>query len=155
MIKKFKSLKAGDVETNPGPADLRRDGQPETKLILVTQNCRGLADERKVKHLLNNCHKLGRTSTDFVVALQETMVTNDQKIKYGWRGNHIFTPGTNHGKGCITLLPSHIQPDLDNIIHLDLRGHIFKATIGQNTAVIANMTPLQVNRERKLISLKE
>lgn len=49
MLKNLKIRRAGDVETNPGPADSHTT-QPETKLILVTQNCRGLGEEKKVKH---------------------------------------------------------------------------------------------------------
>ena len=59
------------------------------------------------------------------------MVTDDRQLRFGWRGTHIFTPGTEHGCGCITLLPSHIQPGTQSIVHLDQRGHIFKAQINK------------------------
>ena len=85
-------MQANDVETNPGPRTGPRTDQPETKLMLLTQNCRGLSEEKKLKHLLNNSHKIARSSASFIIALQETMITNDKKLTFGWRGNHVFTP---------------------------------------------------------------
>ena len=71
------------------------------------------------------------------------------KLKYGWRGTHIFTPGTGHGRGCITLLPVHVQPRLDTLIQLGQRGHIFKVSINQGTAIIANIySPTGHSREK-------
>ena len=138
-------MEAGDVEPNPGP----HDHQPEIKLTLVSQNCRGLKDERKLKHLLNNCHRVAKSSSNFVIALQETMITDDRRLRFGWRGTHIFTPGTGHGRGCVTLLPSHIQPDTQSLIHLGQRGHIFKAIINQSSAVLANIyAPNGQNRDK-------
>ena len=137
--------KSSDVESNPGPQGHRS----ETKLTLITQNCRGIKEERKLKHLLNNCYNVAKESKDFVIALQETMITDDRKLKYGWRGSHIFTPGTGHGRGCVTLLPSHIQPDPQSIVHLGQRGHIFKAMINQNSAIVANIyAPNGQNRDK-------
>ena len=77
------------------------------------------------------------------------MITDDQKIRYGWRGNHVFTPGSGHGRGCLTLLPIHVQPDRDTVTHLDQRGHIFKASLHQNTVIIANLyAPTGQTREK-------
>ena len=140
-----KHRRSNDVESNPGP----NVTEPETKLTLITQNCRGLGEEKKCKHLLNNCYKIGRSTPNFVIALQETMVTDDKRLRFGWRGNHIFTPGTGHGRGCLTLLPSHIQADPDTVTHFEQRGHIFKAQINQNSAVIANVySPTGLTREK-------
>ena len=142
---------SGDVELNPGPGQSQRQprDRPGTKLILVTQNCRGIAEERKFKHLLNNCYKIGRKTQNYIVALQETMITNDQKIRYGWRGNHVFTPGSGHGRGCLTLLPVHIQPEPDSITHFNERGHIFKANLQQTKAIVINIyAPTGHSREK-------
>ena len=145
-LQKKRLLESGDVELNPGP---RNDAEPEKRLILVTQNCRGISEDKKFRHLLNNCYKISKESTNFIIALQETMITEDQKLRYGWRGSHIFTPGTGHGRGCVTLLPSHIQPDFGSVTHLNDRGHIFKATMGQQTLVIANIySPTGHSREK-------
>ena len=143
-IQEMKLRDAGDVELNPGPRNAGSlagsiTSEMENKLTLVTQNCRGLAEHNKLKHLLNNGYKLGRRTNNFIIALQETMVVNDSTIKYGWRGNHVFTAGAGHGRGCITLLPSHIQPEPDSIVHLGERGHIFRAIIEDNYAVVANI----------------
>ena len=87
---------------------------------------------------MNNRYRVGRDSATYIVALQETMVKDDRRIKFGWRGTHVFTPGTGHGRGCITLMPSHLQPIPDSILHLNQRGHIFKVQIDNRTAVVAN-----------------
>lgn len=56
---------------------------------------------------------------------------------------------SGHGHGCITLLPSHIQPDTQSTVHLDQRGHIFKAQINQTSAVVANVyAPTGQNRDK-------
>ena len=148
-----KVLLAGDIETNPGPRDTESrtpaTSESENKLILVTQNCRGITEQNKCKHLLDNCYKLGRKAKNFVIALQETMITNDGSIKYSWRGNHIFMAGTGHGRGCITLLPAHIQPEPNSIVHLGERGHIFKAIIEEAYVVVANIyAPTAQGREK-------
>ena len=144
-------LLANDVESNPGP----RNDAPETELILVTQNCRGISEDRKLKHLLNNCYKLGRDTKNYVIALQETMITNDNKIRYGWRGTHVFTPGSGHGRGCLTLLPTHFQPDPNSLTHLGQRGHVFRVTMNQSNAIIANIyAPTGHTREKVDFFLK-
>ena len=136
---------AGDVERNPGP----EDEKPATKLKLITQNCRGIAEEKKFKHLLNNCYKISKDTENFVIALQETMIRDEHKIKYGWRGTHTFTPGSGHGRGCITLMPAHVQPDPDTVVQLGQRGHIFKASMGQSSVLIANIySPTGHTREK-------
>ena len=46
-------------------------------------------------------------------------------------------------------MAEHFEPESDSIVHLGQRGHIFKATIGQNTAVIANIyAPTGQTREK-------
>ena len=147
MVSCTRLMQSGDVETNPGPFSHNRE--PETKLTIVTQNCRGLGEAKKFKHLLNNGYKIGRKSEHYIIALQETMITDVQKLRFGWRGTHVFTPGTGHGRGCITLMPSHIQPVPDSTQHFGQRAHIFKALIGQNVAIIANVyAPTGHTREK-------
>ena len=142
---KLRLRRSNDIETNPGPPT----AQPETKLILLTQNCRGISDERKLKHLLNNSYKLTKSTANFIIALQETMITSDQRLRFGWRGSYVFTPGSGHGRGCVTLLPTHVQPVPNTLTHFGQRGHVFKATIDQNSAVIANVySPNGHNRDK-------
>ena len=77
-------LQSGDVERNPGPelAPNPQSRKPETKLTIVSQNCRGLGETKKLKHLLNNCHKIGKKSESYIVGLQETMIADEDKIKF-------------------------------------------------------------------------
>ena len=45
---------------------------------------------------------------------------------------HIYLPlARDMAAAAITLLPSHIQPGTQSIVHLDQRGHIFKAQINK------------------------
>ena len=77
------------------------------------------------------------------------MSTNQQRLQYAWRGTNVLTLGTGHGTGCITLITSHKQPNFDTLVHLRQRGHIFKATLHQNTAKIANISsPTGQTREK-------
>ena len=72
-----------------------------------------------------------------IVALQETMIKSDMPLHFGWRGNYVFTPGSGHGRGCITLMSSVITPT--NVIHLNDRGHIFKIPHRSANLIIANL----------------
>ena len=78
-------LCSGDVEVNPGP-----------DLMLGTQNCRGLKKESKLRQLLNRINKAN--NVNIIFALQETHI-EVSKLKYQWRGKHIFTPGTGQQGG--------------------------------------------------------
>ena len=48
-------LKAGDIESNPGPRVHER--QPAKKIKIISQNCRGLNEHIKLKAILNKSQK--------------------------------------------------------------------------------------------------
>ena len=56
-----KLLLAGDVEANPGPG-----------ISMITQNCRGLKKDSKLKQLLNRIYKDHVDLNNIIIALQET-----------------------------------------------------------------------------------
>ena len=62
-----------DVESNPGPTP-GAPGTPGTSMSevkVISYNVRGLNDELKLRHLVNNCYKLNRNlAQDFVICLQ-------------------------------------------------------------------------------------
>ena len=102
-----------------------------------------------LRHPLNYCQKTGKKTRNKIIALQGTMSTNQQRLQYGWRWTNLLTPGTGHGTGCVTLKTSHKQPNFDTLVHLRQRGHIFKATLHQKTAIIANISsPTGQTREK-------
>ena len=106
-------LRSGDVERTPGPKEL----------LLVSQNCRGLKNDEKLKQLLNSCHKL-QSNGSKIIALQESHLENSM-IKYMWLGNFALTPSQGSKGGVITLLSPNI------VIHeqrdLSCEGHILLA----------------------------
>ena len=105
QITRLRLLQSGNVERNPGPKDQERG-----RLRTITYNVRGLGDERKLRHLLNQMSlRKGGKNNDFVACLQETYIEKAGKIPYIWRGNFFLTPGTGHGSGCLTLLSPHLN----------------------------------------------
>ena len=103
--------RAGDVESNPGPVEM----------TLITQNCRGLKKDTKLRQLLNKINRSHNNVNTLIVALQETHIESSN-LKYMWSGSHIITPGTGHQGGCITLLSNNISV----IKHSDIgnEGHV-------------------------------
>ena len=128
--------KCGDIETNPGPEqgaielptvsststtstaspssstaavqNLER-GKRKVPLQALTYNVRGLSNTRKVRHLVNYCHKQCNKALDSVFMFQETFVEKLDLLNYIWRGEHHLTGGTGQSMGCITLLSSPIN----------------------------------------------
>ena len=90
-------LRAGDVEKNPGPDEL----------TLVSQNCRGLKNNIKIKQLINSIGKLPNGNNK-IVALQETHL-EDSLLKYMWTGNFALTPSIGSKGGVITLVSNNIN----------------------------------------------
>ena len=137
-------LRSGNVESNPGP---RARGD----LHVVTYNVRGLGDERKLRHLLNQMHtRKGGKNTDFVACMQETYIEKPGKIPFLWRGNFHLTPGNGHSCGCLTILSPHL-----NVIasrELEQRGHVIACQkVGDNsiTYIIANIYAPNANTAEK------
>ena len=137
-------LRSGNVESNPGP---RAQGD----LHIITYNVRGLGDEKKLRHLLNQMHtRKGGKTRDFVACIQETYITNPGKIPFLWRGNFHLTPGNGHSCGCLTILSPHL-----NIVasrELDQRGHVIacqKAGDNKVIYIIANIYAPNANTADK------
>ena len=98
----------GDVEVHPGPRqspqpDGAREGdhhdrqdphvghdkQPMSTnmgcdLQVTSLNVRGLSDAKKVRHLVNSCYKLCRSSKNSIFLLQETFVPMLKLLDYLW-----------------------------------------------------------------------
>ncbi len=94
-------LKAGDVETNPGPV---KDGNNILKVI--TYNIRGLKDYHKLKRVLNKCAALMGKNRNTIINLQETHLDDNdkEKLELMWRGEWLVSPGSQKSRGCLTLL---------------------------------------------------
>ena len=104
-------MKGGDIETNPGPKNM----------MLITQNCRGLKKEMKLRQLINQLYKDHSNCDNLIIALQETHLTNTN-LKYQWKGLHIVTPGLNSQGGCITLLGENMK--VIRSIDIGIEAHV-------------------------------
>ncbi len=107
----------GDVEENPGPNPTKGN------LMLLTQNCRGLNDNNKLRLLLTNMTQIvGKNN--YILALQETYLLNDNNLKWYKNGtlNYAFTAAESlHSAGCITFFK-----ETDKILetkNIDAAGH--------------------------------
>ena len=158
-------LCSGDVEVNPGPAPttglgagtgLRKDEQRTqarnvSSILVKTFNVRGLKDEKKLRHLINNCTASMKSAKDAIFFLQETYIDEPGKIPYLWRGNFHLTPGIGHSQGCVTLLSNHIQViECRNILN---RAHVLVCqNIGDNkpTYILANLYAPCPNVQEKI-----
>jgi hypothetical protein len=109
-------LICGDVERNPGPVLNKK------KLIIMTQNCRGLNNPLKLKHIIRNKNKIVKNDL-YILALQETYLIDENTTS--WCGRQVFTKAESiHSAGCITFFPETIRivekRDIDDNGH----GHI-------------------------------
>lgn len=114
-------LLSGDVELNPGPSDTT---EQKDKYMISTYNCRGLGDSKKLKIILNRFYQMNKFYQTAVHLLQETKVVDERGLKYGWRGQYVFTPGTGRAQGCITLISESSQ--VEEILHFKNRGHLIR-----------------------------
>ena len=157
-------LVCGDVEVNPGPGtptDARNsnsnDKNHESDLQVVSYNVRGLGEEKKCRHLINYLNKTcTNKNVDVIIALQETLIQTPLKIPYLWRGNMHLTPGTGNGRGCISLVSSH----LNVISHLtiDDRAHVIalqKTGDLKVAYIVANIYAPNAHNEDKLVFFEE
>ena len=124
--------RCGDVEKNPGPE--------LGDIAIVSQNCRGLKQEHKIRQLVSRIKNQFLTNETLIVALQETHIETNL-LNYMWKGKHIFTRGNGSRGGVITLLSDNIivaeQIDIDNEAHVALVEIIKCKT--KNELIIVNL----------------
>jgi len=118
----------GDVELNPGPQ----------KLMLMTQNCRGLQDYNKLRLLIKSKNAIF-SKERAVLALQETHLMNDDMIK--WSGNFVISCSPSpHSAGCVTYFNDYVR--IIEVKHVDNNGHghvIVVEGLTMHTAIVANV----------------
>ena len=112
----YKLIRAGDVETNPGPGPENQDHvrvnkEGKENVQILTYNCRGLKDYKKLKRILNTSAGLIKKERLSIILLQETHLGREAegRLKLMWRGNFILSPGEGRSRGCLTLLDSTWQ----------------------------------------------
>ena len=110
------------------------------ELQVLTFNIRGLSDPKKVRHIVNRCHKESKSADNSFFMFQETFVTNLDILKYIWRGEYHLTPGLGNSKGCLTLVTAPFK-----IIYtrdLESRAHIIvltKSNLDQAEVILVNV----------------
>ena len=152
-------VRGGNVEVNPGPRTQgenisaeRSTKKGKPKLSVTTLNVRGLNNENKLRHLVNQYNKAGGDKdSDKIVFLQETFLEEPGKIPYLWRGNFHLTPGLGNSSGCITLLSSHLNVvSYDNV---ENRAHILacqKSNENEVAYIVANVYAPNANNQSKV-----
>ena len=149
---RFLLIRCGDVELNPGPIPVPNDlgglndsedddvqqvhGQEQRRdrdmrklrsdLQVVTYNVRGLADRKKVRHVVNKCYKLTSQASNSFFMFQETFVTRLDILNYLWRGEYHLTPGNGNSRGCLTLITSPYK--IINASDFGDRAHVVVVT---------------------------
>jgi exonuclease III len=99
-------LRCGDVEANPGPAEVNVSNNNSGKIgKVITYNTRGIKEYYKIKRIFNSCAKLMLLNPLAIFNLQETHLDRQDinRIQNLWRGGFNLSPGTNKSRGCITL----------------------------------------------------
>ena len=153
-------LLCGDIEVNPGPLigqNSVQDNNREAQLQVISYNVRGLANEKKYRHLINHFNRtLGNKNVDVIIGLQETMIQDPLKIPFLWRGNLHLTPGTGNGRGCLMLVSNH----LNVIAKRDIadRGHVLalqKQGEQKTSYIIANIYAPNAHNADKISFFEE
>ena len=128
-----------------------------SEIKVISYNVRGLNDEFKLRHLINNFYRTaGGKNTDFIACLQETYIENQGKLPYLWRGNFHMTQGLGNRLGCVTLLSSHL-----NIVYaknFENRGHLLvcqKTNEHQPAYIIVNLYAPNPNNNVKINFFEE
>ena len=107
-----------------------------------------------MRQLLNRINKAN--NVNIIFALQETHI-EVSKLKYQWRGKHIFTPGTGQQGGVITLLSENIeviaQTDVGSEAHV-ARIDILGSSITESI-VIANIHAPCPHNQQKIDFFRE
>lgn len=106
----YRLLQSGDIESNPGPEDERRQDKAAGRgmshkslkqMEIITYNCRGLKEYKKLKRILNTFSGITKKKPHSILLLQETHLGNEaeNKIKVMWRGGFALSPGGGRLKG--------------------------------------------------------
>ena len=98
-----------NVELNPGPRD-----QSVDSFSVLTYNCNGLGDRKKLKRLLLKLTPL--VNKNYFVLLQETHIIDEDYLKLIWKHKFVLNGYTTNSAGVITLFNNkyevrHVEKD--------------------------------------------
>ena len=100
----------------------------KSQFTLLSLNVRGIRDSVKRKNIFEWCKSKGGD----IIFLQETYSTVDveDRWKLDWAGPMFFSHGSNHSKGVLILISSHITMKTDKVVvDEDGRYVIFKGEL--------------------------
>jgi exonuclease III len=87
------------VERNPGPP--KEDRRGRRKMEIITYNCNGLGDQKKLRRLLLKANK--KVQDGAIIFLQETHIVNTDYIKSIWKNKFISNCIKTNSAGVIIL----------------------------------------------------
>ena len=95
----YLTLLCQNVETNPGPGPGQQRRNPS--LSILTYNCNGLGDRKKLKRLLTKLTPM--VERNCVIFLQETHIVNTDYLKLIWKHNFLSNCVKTNSAGVIIL----------------------------------------------------
>ena len=99
-------LVRGGIESNPGPA------QDESKLCVISQNCRGLTDRNKFCRILRKIYPASNRvkSANYTIAcLQETHCIDKFVASCIFRGKSVIDDSERNQRGVCILIPEGFE----------------------------------------------
>ena len=83
-------------------------------IIILSQNIRGLRDEKKRRKVFHWLHK----NSAHIIFLQEAHCTDKDEIRWRseWGGDMFFSHGKNDSRGVVILFKNTITKEIHNVI---------------------------------------
>ena len=109
----------------------------KSQLTLMSLNVRGIRDRAKRKKVFEWCKGKGSD----IILLQETYSTVDVEKRWesDWDGPVFFSHGSNHSRGVLILVASHLKLKLDSVVKdEDGRYVILRGELGGVKVLIGN-----------------
>lgn len=88
---------------NPGPGPTSSARSKQVDFDIITQNCRGLTDQKKAIQVLRLHQRTRRSAT--ISCLQETHYIDRFAIDNAFNGKAVIYYGDRNGKGVVILVP--------------------------------------------------
>ncbi len=127
----YLTLLRENVESNPGPPRAKTPS-----LSILTYNCNGLGDRKKLKRLLTKLNPM--VEKNCIVYLQETHVVNTEYLEMIWKHNFLSNCVKTNSAGVIILYNKEY-----NLVHkfADEEGRQLIAAVQneENKFILANV----------------
>ena len=104
-------LLRGGIESNPGPAIASSavGASPLGGFRVLSQNCRGLSERKKLIRILQKIYPSRRSTNATIACLQETHCVDRFAIDNYFRGKAIVNDGERNQRGVCILVPDSFE----------------------------------------------